>query len=157
MVTINSRKFDGRISKSWTAELCEQSVDLLTFKGVFEMDVDHPKLGFIHRGTVSYEFYWPDEWFNIFRFHEPSGEVRNFYCNVAMPPTYGNGELNFVDLDLDVLVEKDLKYEVLDVEEFEERSVLYVYPKEVVERAHKSVEELIGLIEGRAFPFNFSG
>lgn len=77
MVSINSRKFDGKIHRSWKAEFVEQKNTLLLFVGVFDEEIRHPQLGLIRRGTVSYEYYWLDRWFNVFRFHEPEEFVTN--------------------------------------------------------------------------------
>lgn len=153
-ITIHSRKFDGRISKSWKAELIERGDDLVVVKGVFDIDVDHRKLGFIGRGTVSYEFYWLDRWYNVFRFHEPEGALRSYYCNVTTPPVLSGSTLEYVDLDIDVLADHEFNYEILDMDEFEERTAELGYTKNIVEGAMKSLSELIELIEKRQFPFD---
>ena len=154
VVNIYSRKYDGRISKSWQAELVERTDGLLLLKGTFEFEVDHRKLGFIRQGTISYEYYWPKKWYNIFRFHEPEGLLRNFYCNVSTPPTFSPGTLEYVDLDIDVLVDPKLNYQVVDLDEFEERRFQMNYPEDLVKNAHRGLAELIELIESRKFPFD---
>ena len=153
-VTINSRKFDGKIHRSWKAKLVEQKNSLLVFVGEFEIEVNHSHLGVIRRGTLSYELYWLDRWYNIFRFHEPDGALRNFYCNVNMPPKFENGVLDYVDLDIDILVWKDFKYEILDADEFEENARKYNYSNNLKQTVASNVKELISLIENREFPFN---
>lgn len=153
-ITINSRKFDGRISKTWHAELTQQDDTILIFTGVFETAVDHRKLGYIRKGTVSREYYWTDKWYNVFRFIEPEGELRNYYCNVATPPTFEDGILDYIDLDIDVLADANLNYEVLDLDEFEERRVTLGYTPEIIERSKRSLDELIRLLETRQFPFD---
>ena len=64
------------------------------FLGVFDLEVEHPDLGIIRRGTVSYEYYWLDQWYNVFRFENPDGPLRNYYCNVNMPPVFANNVLD---------------------------------------------------------------
>lgn len=155
-VIINSRKFDGKIHKSWSADLIEQTDTLLVFIGVFEEEVKHSHLGVIRRGTVSYEFYWLDRWFNVFRFHQPEGELRNFYCNVNMPPKFEDGVLDYIDLDIDVLVFKDFTYQILDVDEFEENSKKYKYPKHLKQIVDMNVKKLIDLIDSRKYPFGIN-
>ena len=156
-VTIVSRKFDGSVSRSWKCDLIEENDEILTFVGEFDIDVEHPDLGFIRRGTVSYEYYWRDRWFNVFRFHEPEGEIRNYYCNINMPPLFENGVLDYVDLDIDVVVNADLRYRVLDHEDFEKNAVRFGYPEEVKSRVESSLSEVVTLIESRDFPFNYLG
>ncbi|MGC2237370.1 MAG: DUF402 domain-containing protein [Pyrinomonadaceae bacterium] len=153
-IFINSRKFDGKIHKSWKAELIERNDSLLIFVGEFEKEVKHSNLGVIRRGTISYEYYWLDRWYNIFRFHEPDGALRNFYCNVNMPPKFENGVLDYVDLDIDILVWKDFKYEILDAGEFEENAGKYNYSESLKQTVDLNVKEIINLIENRKYPFN---
>lgn len=153
-VTINSRKFGGAIHKTWKAELIERNDSLLTFVGVFKNEITHSHLGVIGRGTISYEFYWLDRWFNVFRFHEPDGSLRNFYCNINMPPKFENEVLDYVDLDVDVLVWKDFSIEILDVDEFEENSKRFDYPAEIKNKVEVSLKNLIRLVENREFPFD---
>ncbi len=128
---------------------------LLLFVGEFDDDVNHPDLGLIRRGTVSYEYYWLDRWYNIFRFHEPEGGLRNYYCNINMPPILKAGVLDYVDLEIDVLVRTDYSYKVLDQDEYETNAAALNYPEHVRNKARKSLTELINLIETREFPFDY--
>jgi protein associated with RNAse G/E len=154
-ITINSRKFDGTIHKIWTADLIEEKDALLTFIGRFDKEVNHRQLGLIRRGTVSYEFYWLNGWFNVFRFHESDGSLRNFYCNINMPPEFKNSVLDYVDLDIDVLVWRDFSVQILDTDEFEENSLKYGYSKEIKNKTNESLDKILNLIKKRDFPFDF--
>lgn len=154
-VTINSRKFDGKIHRSWQCEFLEYKDSLLTFVGVFENEIKHSNLGIIRRGTISYEYYWLDRWYNVFRFHEPDGNLRNFYCNLNMPPKFENGILDYIDLDIDILVWKNFSYEILDIEEFEANSKSFGYPKKLNDKISQTVNELLKIIKLRQFPFDY--
>jgi protein associated with RNAse G/E len=154
LVTINSRKFDGKIHRKWQAELFEQTDSKLVFVGEFEKEVVHPILGVIRRGTLSFEFYWLKRNYNIFRFHEPEGNLRNYYCNISFPPTFQNNILDYVDLDVDILVSTDFKYQILDFDEFEQNSRLYEYTADLKQIVDSAVKDVIDLIEKRSFPFN---
>lgn len=156
VVTINSRRFDGQIQKSWKATFIGQKGSLLNFLGKFEEEINHPRLGVIRRGTISYEFYWLDRWYNIFRFHEPEGNLRNFYCNLNLPPKFDNTVLDYVDLDIDVLVWKDFRFELLDLDEFHLHSEYFHYPDEVKNKIHESLDELLQMIKKRKSPFNYT-
>ena len=155
IIRINALKYDGAVHRTWKAELIKQTDSLLTLVGQFENEVSHQSLGVIRRNTLSYEFYWLDSYFNIFRFHEPEGELRNFYCNVNMPPKFENGVLSYIDLDIDILVWKDFSYEILDLEEFEENARTYGYPGNLREKVRASIKELETMIEKRIFPFDY--
>lgn len=153
-IEINSRKFDGSIRRSWNCALQEANRELLVFVGEFESEVRHPQLGVIRPGTISYEYYWMDRWYNVFRFHEPDGEFRNFYCNLNMPPAFENGVLDYVDLDIDVLVWPDHRIEILDVDDYERNAATYGYPDEIRTKVKESLDEVLKLIEKRDFPFD---
>jgi hypothetical protein len=151
-VTINSRKFDGTIRRSWKCELIEQNATSLIFVGVFEHDVSHPDLGDIACGTVSYEYYWLDRWYNIFCFHEPNGSFRNYYCNINMPPIFAGGILDYVDLDIDVVVWPDGSFKILDEDEYDQNAEQYLYPKSVKNRAADALAQVLDLIRSQQLP-----
>lgn len=153
-VVINSRKYDQSISRSWTADLIERKNSLLVFVGIFNEPVTHPYLGVIRRGTISYEYYWLEGWFNVFRFHEPDGTFRNFYCNLNMPPVFRNLVLDYVDLDVDVIVWKDFTFEIHDLDDFKKNSDTYHYPEKLKKTVNIQLTNLINLIESRKFPFD---
>ncbi|HEY2866232.1 MAG TPA: DUF402 domain-containing protein, partial [Pyrinomonadaceae bacterium] len=103
-VLVISRSYDLTVRRSWKAQLTGSAPPLVELVGEFDRDVEHPDLGLIAQGTVSYEYYWLDRWYNVFRFNEPDGKFRNYYCNINMPPRFEDGVLDYVDLDIDVVV-----------------------------------------------------
>lgn len=153
-VTVQVLKYDGTAHRRWRAHLIERRRELLILDAAFEEEVSHAQLGLIRRGTVSIEYYWLDRWYNVFRFLEPDRSVRNFYCNVNMPPKLDGSLLSYVDLDIDILVAPDLSYQILDMEEFELNAERYGYSQEVLSGAHRALDELEALIRTRAFPFD---
>jgi len=152
--TIRSKNYDGSLRKSWKCQLVSQTGARLLFVGKFEHEISHPELGLIEKGTISHEYYWLGRWYNIFQFRKPLGDLRNYYCNVNMPPTYSNGILEYIDLDLDLLVWPDFAYRVLDREEFEERGRIFGYPQTVIQNAERALNELIQFAELRNFPLD---
>ena len=70
-----------------------------------------------------------------------------------MPPKFEDGVLSYVDLDIDVLVEPDFSYRVLDQDEFNENAIRYNYSDHLRNGALKALDELLSLIESRNFPF----
>ena len=120
----------------------------------FDEDIEHALLGTIESGTLSTEYYWLDRWYNVFRFRTPERALKSFYCNVNMPPTFDGEVLSYVDLDIDILVKPDLSYQVLDLDDFETNARRYDYPDEVRKNVRLAVDDLIHIIENRAFPFD---
>ncbi|HZG54581.1 MAG TPA: DUF402 domain-containing protein [Pyrinomonadaceae bacterium] len=156
VVRVRARKFDGRLHREWQARLVSQAGSLICVEGIFEDEIRHPQLGVIAPGTLSVEYYWTDRWYSVFRFHEPSGELRNYYCNINMPAELADGVLTFIDLDIDLLVAPDFSRRILDEDEFEANAARYLYPEAVREAVPRALAELIEVIERRDFPFDRS-
>lgn len=127
---------------------------LLVFRGVFDTEINHRHLGVIRHGTISYEYYRLDRWYNVFKFYEPDGKFRNFYCNVNLPPKFENNVLDYVDLDIDVIVWKDFSSEILDIDEFESNAKKYDYSSELRHNAGLALESILRKIETRGIPFD---
>lgn len=155
LITINSRKFDDRIHRSWQARLLEETEEFYLLVGEFDSEVKHSKLGVIGRGTVSYEYYWKNEWYNVFRFHEPNGELRNFYCNINRPPQLADNILDYIDLEIDILVWRDFSLEILDLDEYEESSQKFNFSDDVKYKVEESLNKLLEMIKEKAFPFDY--
>ena len=155
-ITVRVLKYDGTEYRRWKASLAQQEDSLLVLDAEFEYDVQHQLLGEINRGTRTIEYYWLDRWYNIFRFLDDKGQTRLFYCNVNMPPAYADSTLSYVDLDIDILAQPDLSYQVLDQDEFEKHAELFGYDDDTRRQAHSAVDELIAMIEQRQFPFSGS-
>jgi protein associated with RNAse G/E len=153
-ITIRVLKYDGVEHRRWRATLSRRDNSLLILDAQFEDEVEHDLLGRIGRGTRTVEYYWLDRWYNVFRFLETDGSTRLHYCNVNMPPVLSDGTLTYIDLDIDILVQPDFSYQVLDLEEFEANAVRFEYPERVKAETHAAVDELISLIETRQFPFS---
>ena len=153
-IIVTVRKYDGREHRRWRARVAKHEGSLLILDAVFEEEIEHDLLGTIALGTVSTEYYWLDRWYNVFRFSDKSGRLKNFYCNVNQPPSFDGRLLSYIDLDIDVLVAPDLTYKILDLDDFEANARAYAYPEDVQANAHAALNELIKLIEARAFPFD---
>ena len=133
--------------------MLRQEGSLIILEAWFSSEVVHDLLGTIPIGTHSLEYYWLNRWYNVFRFAQPNGDLRNYYCNVNVPPTFDGASLTYVDLDLDILVEPDLSYRILDLDDFDTNIERYGYPAELQNNARRALGELVRMIETLEFPF----
>ena len=154
MITVRAHKYDGSEHRRWKARVLRQEGPLLVLDATFDREIKHDLLGTIASGTSSIEYYWLDRWYNVFRFADPSGTLRSYYCNVNVPPEFDGQVLSYIDLDIDILVEPDLTYRVVDLEDFEQNAKLFGYSEDVKTKARQALRRLIELIESRAFPFS---
>ena len=153
-IVVHSCKHDGRVHRSWPARVTRREDSLIVLDAFFAEEVRHPLIGTIEAGTLSREYFWTDRWYCVFRFQKPSGELLKFYCNINTPPTLESGALTFIDLDVDVLVQPDYSYAVLDEDEFERHAELYQYPGAYRVKVQEALDEMRLLIENRQFPFS---
>ena len=153
-ITVCTYKYDGKEQRRWQGKLAARENSLLILDASFDQEIRHPLLGIIEAGTISTEFYWLDRWYNIFRFLQPTGELRNYYCNINVPPVFHQNVLSYIDLEIDILVAPDLSYTILDEDEFAANAAHFNYPGEVRRHAFQALEQLVTLIESRQFPFN---
>ncbi|HTH50607.1 MAG TPA: DUF402 domain-containing protein [Pyrinomonadaceae bacterium] len=154
VVTVRAHKYDGNVRRHWTGALASVSGSLITVLATFSETVEHDDLGTIPAGTVSFEHFWTDRWYNVFQFRDPDGTERAIYANIAMPAMLSGDTIDYVDLDIDVIRWPDGRVVVLDRDDFEKNSVKYGYPDEVKGAVEVALVELLGLIEKREFPFN---
>jgi protein associated with RNAse G/E len=152
-VVVRVLKHDGSEHRRWRGRIAKLEANLLVLEAEFDADVSHHLLGEIKRGTRLIEYYWLDRWYNVFRFLHDDGSTRLYYCNINKPPVFDGRSLTYIDLDLDVIVQPDYSYEVLDLDEFRENSQRYKYSAAEQASAAGAVEELRGMIEARHFPF----
>jgi hypothetical protein len=153
-IIVRVLRYNGAEYRRWNARVRSNDDTLIVLEAEFEIEVRHDSLGTIPKGTRTIEYYWLDRWYNLFQFLKEDGSTRVWYCNINTPPEIKANELNYVDLDIDILVQPDLSYQVLDLAEFEANAKLYGYSEEVRTRAHAAVSELVSMIEARQFPFS---
>lgn len=152
-IIVNSRRFDKSLKKSWNCRVTDIQSSALTLVGEFAEEVTHPDLGTIEAGTVSTEYFWLGRWYNIFRFERPDGTLRNWYCNICMPPTFGVNVLDYVDLDIDVVIWPVGRVEVLDEDEYTRNRLRFAYPLEVQEMTNLALQQVLERHERKEFPF----
>ena len=153
-ITVVSLNYDRTVRKTWAANLISSGPGFVELAGFFDRDITHPTLGNIHKGTLTVEYFWPDRWFNIFKFLEPDGRLKYFYCNIAMPPEFVDGKIEYVDLDIDVIVLPDGSPQILDEDDFAISAKRFQYSDDLVARVKAVLKELLELLDKKEFPFD---
>ena len=97
-------------------------------------------------------YLFEDRWFNVSRCRRDGRTW--YYVNIATPAEFDGENFACVDLDLDVSWYTDEAPQVLDEEEFLDHRERMRYPARVIEQARAAVDDVLGLIGKRAFPFD---
>lgn len=154
---IHITKYDGSYHRRWPARFVmrQGSLYVLRFAANDRLShtpdpADDPNTESVRYGGDYY--LWDDRWYNVSRAVR-DGRVW-FYVNIATPAEFDGTQFHCVDLDLDVSWFVGDPPRVLDEDEFLAHSEAMRYPTEVIERARTAVDEVLGLIGERAFPFD---
>ena len=96
-ITVRACKYDGREHRRWTAQILKQDGALLVLDAYFPEEISHDLLETIAAGTHSLSITgWTVGTTSCFA--EPSGVLRNYYCNVNVPPSLDGETLSYIDL-----------------------------------------------------------
>src|SRR5215469_16759349 len=92
------------------------------------------------------QFFWPQRWYMLSAFYEGPALVHT-YANIIQPATIEHDRLYYIDLDLSILVEPDLNYEVLTQAEFEQAAENFQYSEETRISALMALRTLISSVQ----------
>lgn len=112
-----------------------------------------------YRGTFrahhhALHVHWRDRDYNLLVFWHADWTPHEHYVNIALPSTWDDGTLRFVDLDLDLIRRTDGAVVLDDADEFDEHRLRFSYPPELVARVWAAVDEVRDLMERRVPPFD---
>ncbi|MGC4031724.1 MAG: DUF402 domain-containing protein [Tepidisphaeraceae bacterium] len=101
--------------------------------------------------------YWPDRHWNLSVRWRPDWSLEDYYVNIATPAAWSGYTIDWVDLDLDLILSPDVDEPLLDDEdEFLRHSNAWHYPAELVETCWVTVEEVRQLMRNKLPPFDGS-
>jgi len=150
-VRVNKLRPDGSLSYSWTGEVLRCDESGVVVRAEFNVDLVEREWGTLRRGDVFVEFYYWDRWYNVFQVSQPDGTLKGWYANVGLPAELDAqaGILQYIDLALDVWINTDGQYVVLDEDEYQTLLSEHVQLAEAAERGR---ETLLTLAESRRLP-----
>lgn len=156
-VPVHATKYDGAYHRRWPMRYVMRRGPLYVLE--FELGTlatktrdpadDPDPAAFTWPGEL---YLWEDRWYNTCRVLR---EGRTwYYTNIATPAEFDGSSFHYIDLDLDVSWYPHNEPRVHDDDEFLDHSASMGYPPEVIERARAAVDEVLGHIAARAFPFD---
>lgn len=118
-ITIVKQNAAGTEVFRYGGELVRQTSSGLMVSAIFEIPYIQVDEVAFKAGDRSFEYYLYDKWFNIYQVHEGmSAEVKAWYCNICRPMVFTNGQVEYEDMELDLLVYPDGRQVILDRDEF---------------------------------------
>ena len=154
-VIVRKRKFDGSIKYAWPGALFETGH--AEWVGVHHRpETDHKVLadGSSETGEPAHLLHYCSTALPltvIFAFGL-DGTFRDAKCDAALPATRDGEYIDFVDLDLDVVVLPGAHHYVRDQDVFAERSAVMAYSEEAKRAAHRGILNALRLLRRGGFP-----
>ena len=149
-VTVRKLDASGGEKWRWRAVVRHATSSSLHVEARFNApEVDRFGIAF-RRGDRILESYFADRWYNIFAVYGSDTAVfKGWYCNISRPADLKDGEVDWVDLELDVVVQPDHRSAVLDEEEFD----ALLIPEDERLAARQAVDELLRHARAASGPF----
>ena len=151
-IYIQSFKHDGSLHRTWAKgyvmEANEKRIVCVTNKTwVSESDGRR----WVTREPAIY-FFYPDKWFNVISMIRKTGIY--YYCNIASPSIYDGESLKNIDYDLDLKVNPQYGWTILDEDEYVEHGIEMGYSEELKKAIEKGLDQVIELVADRKSPFD---
>jgi predicted RNA-binding protein associated with RNAse of E/G family len=150
-VHVRKLKPGGALDYAWDGVVLRCDADGIVLRAEFNVDLVERDFATFRRGDIFVEFYYWDRCFNIFQISHPDGTLKGWYANVGLPAelTRNPGELQYVDLALDVWARPNGEFAVLDQDEFDALLIEYA---DLAQAAERGRQTLLELVSGRHLP-----
>ena len=91
-------------------------------------------------------YYWPGRRHDLLEVYNPDGHLHELYADITSPVEIGDGELRFIDHELDVQMFTGQSPQIIDQDEFAEAAVSYSYTDDFVRESYAVAEEVLKLV-----------
>lgn len=128
----------------------ERTPDTIVLEAPFNRETMDLGYAVLEHNDRFVERFYADRWYNIFEIHSVHDDhLKGWYCNIVQPASFSADSIEQIDLALDVWINPDGSYRLLDQDEFEALPIDRVTRNQ----AQRAVGELIYLLYHRAEPF----
>ena len=150
-VILHSYKHDKTLHRVWKSEMIlEENEDFIIVANK-KTRVIEANGRFWYTKEPSVSFFFKHHWFNVIGIMK-KGEIC-YYCNLSSPILYDDEALKYIDYDLDIKVNSDFTYNILDMNENNRNQELMNYSDEIKKILFLEMNKLKEKIENREFPF----
>ncbi len=151
-IQIHSYKHDKQLHRAWDNVRTLEVEDNYMIVGNYRTRVVESNGRFWKTKEPAICFFFDDAWYNVIAMLKDDGVY--YYCNISSPFVYDDEAIKYIDYDLDVRIDPDYNYKILDKEEYKKHSREMGYSDDIKFIVEKSLEELINKIHDREFAFN---
>lgn len=150
LLTIKKLNLNHELLIAYDGEVLERTTDAIVLEARFSRETMDLGYAVLEHHDRFVEHFYADRWYNIFEIHSVHDDhLKGWYCNIVKPAAFGAETVEQVDLALDLWINPDGSYQVLDRDEFEALNL----DQTTRLRAQQAVAELIYMLYHRAAPF----
>jgi protein associated with RNAse G/E len=150
-VVVQSYKHDERLHRIWAKATIIDSNKSQIIVANQRTKVIEANGRFWYTKEPSVTWFYKEHWFNIIGIIRPNGIY--YYCNIASPYVIDEEALKYIDYDLDIKVNKDFTYKLLDRKEYKENLKNMHYSEKLQNILESQQELLKKWIEEKTGPF----
>ena len=154
-ISITSFKHPDRFHRLWKKSIVLDAGDPLVIANEMAVVIDKDGAERIFP-YCSICLFYQSEWFNIVMVYEvPSGIFQSYYCNLASPYQKDPRRkgITYIDYDLDLKIQPNGRYTLLDKDEFQKHQRIYHYPPQVLKQVESGVQRLLDWLHSGRHPF----
>ncbi len=151
-VILHSYKHNKTLHRVWKQETVIENNDEYIVLANRRTKVIEANGRFWYTKEPSVSVFFKNHWYNVIGILKDDDIY--FYCNLSSPVLYDEEAVKYVDYDLDIKVQSDFKYELLDYNEFKKHELVMNYSKDLDEILFNELENLKRRIERREMPFD---
>jgi uncharacterized protein len=149
-LTVKKLNLNHELVIAYEGTVLERTPDTIVLEARFNRETLDLGYAVLEQHDRFVEHFFADRWYNIFEIHSVHDDgLKGWYCNIVRPASFSAEAIEQVDLALDVWINPDGSYHVLDRDEFEALDL----DRPTRLRAQQAVGELIYLLYHQAAPF----
>ena len=151
-IYIQSYKHDGSLHRTWAKgyviESDDEKVVLITDR---TQVIENDGRRWTTREPAIYILFYK-KWMNVIAMLRKNGIY--YYVNIATPSLVDEEGIKNIDYDLDLKVNAEGEYQILDQREYLYHKELMNYPEEIDKIVKHSLEKTIEMVEKKEYPFD---
>ena len=149
-LTVKKLNLNHELVIAYDGTVVERTADTVVLEAHFSRETMDLGYAVLEHHDRFVEHFYADRWYNIFEIHSVHDDhLKGWYCNIAQPAVFSSATIEQIDLALDVWINPDGSYHVLDREEFEALDL----DRTTRLRAQQAMGELLYLLYHHAAPF----
>ena len=150
LLTVKKLNLNHDLIIAYDGQVLERTPEAIVLEARFNRETMDLGYAVLEHQDRFVEHFFADRWYNIFEIHSVHDDhLKGWYCNIVKPAAFGDETIEQVDLALDLWVNPDGSYTILDRDEFETLEI----DRATRLRARQALSELLYLLYHRAAPF----